>query len=235
MKWQEKFREVDRVRIVEAGKKSIKKKEGEKALEYLRKERGFTDEVIDKFEFGYCPEYISHQLKGRIILPLYDPYGNLLAVSSKHLNKNHPRRFWHESFDKKSNLFGLNFAKYDITKHNRSIVVEGEYDAIYLHSKGFTMSVAICGSSFSVLQSSLLTRYCTEVFFVFDGDEAGYHAEQRVKKIYRDNHFSSYGITYFYAKLPAGKDPDDFVKENGVDELKNILKKSRESAELDLD
>ena len=137
-------------------------------------------------------------------------------------------RFWHESFDKKSNLFGLNFAKYSIAKLNRAIVVEGEYDVACLHSKGFSMTVGCCGSSFSVLQASLLSRYCTEVFFVFDGDEAGYHAEQRTKKMYRENYFASYNMNYFYVKLPDKKDPDDFVKENGPEEFKNILKESRE-------
>jgi len=235
VEYRDQFREVDRIKILQAGRRSLLNGEGKSALNYLKNDRGFTDEIIDKFKFGYCPEHINHQLSGRIIHPIYDAYNNLLAIASKHLDKNANMRFWHETFEKGYHLFGLNFAKYSIAKLNRSIVVEGEYDVAYLHLKGFKMTVGMCGSSFSLVQSSLLSRYCSEVFFVFDGDPAGYRASERVRKLYKDNHMSTYGVKYYYIRLPFGKDPDDFVKENGPSEFKKILKESRENMELNLD
>ena len=235
MEYRDRFREVDRIKILQAGKRSLRKEDGKKALAYLKDERGFSDDIINQFEFGYCPEHIDHQLKGKIIHPIRDSYGELLAVTSRHPDKNVERRFWHETFDKGSNLFGLNFAKRHVVKSGRAIVVEGEYDVIYLHLKKFTMAVGVCGSAFSLVQASLLSRYCQDVFFVFDGDEAGRRASDKVKRIYKDNYMSTYGINYFYVNLPSGKDPDDFVKENGASEFRKILKESRESMELNLD
>ena len=81
----EKFSEVQRLKIVQAAKRSLRKPEGLKALNYLKECRGFSDKVIEKFEFGYCPYEINHQLRGRIISPIYDAYANLIAVSTRHL------------------------------------------------------------------------------------------------------------------------------------------------------
>ncbi len=123
----ETFSEVQRIKIEQAAKRSLRNPEGKKALDYLKEQRGFSDEVIEKFKFGYCPMEVNHQLKGRMISPIYDAYGDLVAVSTRNLfkQKGDAGYFWHERFDKGSFLYGLNLAKESILRCKKAIVVEG--------------------------------------------------------------------------------------------------------------
>ena len=102
-KFQKRFAEADRKRIVKLAKSSLRSSEGTKALEYLKDVRGLSDKVIDDFNMGYVPSEIPHQLKGRIITPIYDPYNKLVAISTKSLliKKGDKGHFWHEDYEKR--------------------------------------------------------------------------------------------------------------------------------------
>lgn len=177
---------------------------------------------------------INHQLKGRIICPIYDTYGELVAVSTRSLfmNKGDFGYFWHESFDKGSYLYGLNWAKESILKHKKVIVVEGEFDVASMHDFGFTMTVGVCGSAFTLSQASLLARYCKEVYLMFDNDPSGQSGISRILKLCRDHYFESYGIKYIPTHLPLGKDPDKVLKIDGAMGMKNILVKAKDEVNL---
>ena len=226
----EKFSEVQRLKIVQAAKRSLRRTDGKKALDYLREQRGFSDAVIDKFEFGFCPMDINHQLKGRIISPIYDAYDDLVAVSTRSLfsQKGDPGYFWHERFDKGSYLYALGWAKRNILRCNKAIVVEGEFDVASMHDFGFRMTVGVCGSAFTLSQASLLARYCKEVYIMFDNDPSGQNGIRRVLELCKNHYFESYGIKYIPVQLPLGKDPDKVLRTGGVEEMKNILAKAKE-------
>ena len=189
----DRFSEVQRLKIVQAAKRSLRSHEGKQALNYLKEQRGFSDAVIDKFEFGYCPMDINHQLRGRIISPIYDVYGDLVAVSTRSLvmQKGDYGYFWHESFDKGSYLYGLNLAKESILRYGKVIVVEGEFDVASMHDFGFTMTVGVCGSAFTLSQASLLARYCKEVYLMFDNDPSGQDGMKRIMRLSEDHYFES--------------------------------------------
>jgi DNA primase len=231
MEYLEKFREVDREKIVKIAKDSLWKKEGRKALDYLTEVRCLSENVIERFNFGYCPEDIDHQLNGRIITPIYDPYNNLIAISTRHIDKERKNRFWHESFDKGLHIYGLNNAKSDIMKYDKAILVEGEIDVCVLHSYGFFMTVGVCGSAFTLFQAALLSRYCSTVFVAFDGDVSGKKSIQRTMNLYKKYKFAAYQMKYIPVFLPKDKDPDEYIRENGKQGFANLLKKSREELE----
>ena len=208
-----------------AAKKCLRSNEGKDALNYLVNERGISETVIDQFDFGYCPAYVNHELKDRIITPIYDSYGRLMFLSSRILRT---KDFWHESINKSLFLFGIQIAKDNIVKHKKAIIVEGEYDVGFLHSHGINIAIAVCGSALSLFQISLLSRYCSEIYYVTDGDLAGEKSLDRAMKLYRDNALDQWGIKLIPVKLPNGKDPDDYVKENGSSGFINLLKEARE-------
>jgi len=191
--------------------------------------RKISDSILDEFNVGYCPPEVPHQICGRIITPIYDVNNNLIALSTRHLDKDHPCRFWHESFDKGSYLYALNHAKYDIRIKNKVVLVEGEFDAMVLHTYGFKMTVGVLGKSLTLFQIALLARYCSEFYFLFDGDQAGRNGTERVMKLYKDNKIKSYGIKFIPVFLPEGNDPDDFLLREGPTSLKNKLSESREN------
>jgi len=224
-----RFGEIERYKIVEAAKRSLYKPEGEQALSYLRNQRGFSDEIIDRFDMGYCPLNVISlpELNGRLITPIYDAYGNLIALSTRHLDENHSRRFWHESFNKSFYVYGLPYAKKSIVKYKKVIIVEGEFDVASLHSNGFFITIGTCGSALTLSQMVLITRYCSEVYLLFDGDRAGQSSIKKAMKLYDKYNFKLYDITFIPVFLPKDIDPEKFVKKRGRLELMELLKQSK--------
>jgi DNA primase len=200
------------------------------ALDYLIEERKLTIEAIKKYKLGYCYEgFEDYRLAGKIIHPIYDVYDELIAISTRRLKS---KEFWHESFDKSMHLYGLNLVKNNIIKKQSAIVVEGEFDAIYMNSVGIDNVVSCMGTAFSITQFIILSRYCNNIYLCFDGDEAGKKAVDRVKVFLRDKlGFSSkYKFRDFNVKnisIPNNKDPDDFIKENGTDAFYELVNFSK--------
>lgn len=146
--------------------------------------------------------------------------------------KKGPKRFLHESFDKGSYIYGLCYAKENIFKRKKAILVEGEFDVAALHTVGLTMTVGVCGSAFTLIQASLLARYANEIYLVFDGDASGRKAIKRVINTYKKYHFDAYGLKYIPVYLPLNKDPDELIKEQGKQAFINRLKQAKEEYEL---
>jgi len=96
-------------------------------------------------------------------------------------------------------------------------------DVAFLHSKGLNMAVGICGSAFSIFQISLLARYCSEVYIVFDGDIAGKKATDKVMQNYKNYNLDSYNVKYIPILLPPKCDPDDYINKYGVNSFKKLL------------
>ena len=223
-KWIDGFPETERYKIVKAAKITLSKPEGKIALDYLINERKFSEEVIDRFDMGYCPSDVNHEVRGRIVTPIYGTYGELVAISTRHLDKDHYQRFLHESFDKGSYLYGLYLAKEAIRRTNKVIIVEGECDVACLHTFGFEMTIGCCGSAFTLFQIALLSKFCTNFYLLFDGDQAGKDSIKRAMRDYERYNLSAYGLKFIPVYLPRGSDPDNFLinggKRNMVDKLR---------------
>ena len=181
---------------------------------------------------GYCPSDVKHQVRGRIITPIYDIYGELVALSTRHPDEKVKNRFWHESFDKGSYLYGLFYAKDTIRRCNKVIVVEGEFDVAALHSAGFIMSVGVCGSAFTLFQVSLLSRYCSDFYLMFDGDESGRKAIYKSMEMYKKFNLRAYNLNFIPVFLPGGEDPDSFLIGKGRKRMKEKLVESKENKEF---
>jgi DNA primase len=208
------------------------------ALDYLRNQRHLADDVIKQFQFGYCPRDVDHELAGRIIMPIFDAYGeNVVAFSSRDTEA--PKRYqhWHEQFDKTNHLFGLNVAKPHIKRTKKAIVVEGQFDVTYLHTAGFKMTVGLCGSAFSIMHVALLSRYCSEIFIIMDPDTSGDSAVERAAVMYEQYNLGLHNLVFIPVSLPSEPnklDPDDFVYQNGPQALINILRADKENATKNL-
>jgi DNA primase len=91
--------------------------------------------------------------------------------------------------------------------------------------------VGLCGSAFTTFQVALLSRYCSTIFFLLDGDNSGKISTERILKIYKTHSLGAYGLNYIPVKLPEGYDPDDFVKKEGKEALNELLVSAREEQE----
>lgn len=189
--------------------------------------RGFSDGQI--VSAGLALENkngtgIYDRLRGRVIIPIADIFGRVVAFGGRILNSeaengakylNTPET---EIFHKGRLLFGLDKANRAISAKNSAVVVEGYMDAISLASAGIENVVASLGTAFTAEHARLLTRYAKRVIFCYDSDEAGQRATMRALPI-----IHGAGAEVFVVVVPDGKDPDEFVRRHGKDAFLKLV------------
>ncbi len=124
-------------------------------------------------------------------------------------------------YHKSHTAFGLQVAATAIRKEDLAIIVEGNLDVVRLHQEGITPVVAPLGTALTSGHIRLLSRYSKNFVVLFDGDEAGQKAAARSLPI-----FLEVGLVPKVVPLPAGEDPDSFVRKNGADALLKLIAKA---------
>ncbi|MDR3625547.1 MAG: DNA primase [Ignavibacteriaceae bacterium] len=168
------------------------------------------------------------RFSGRIIFPIFSPNGRVIAfggriLETKDSNKakylNSPES---SVYVKGRILYGLSFAKDDIRKLDKAILVEGYMDLISLHQAGIKNVVAVSGTALTEDQVQLLSRYTKNVVLLFDADTAGIKASMRSIELLlkRDMEIK-------IASLPSGEDPDSYVNNYGSDSFEEVIKKAQ--------
>lgn len=179
---------------------------------------------------------LSPLMKGRITVPIKDAYGNIIAFAGRKyqpIENTVETAFWqmyntapaeaqskidqwkrgkwiNESFPKKFHLFNLDLAKESIRKQDYVFVVEGYFDSLTMNSFGLENNVALCGTRLTDWHAAKLYRYCSTVFALLDGDEAGKKALEHIKTTLNDVNMKLKVIS-----LPEGYDPDTFLLKFG--------------------
>lgn len=226
------FAEIDRKKIVELAQQTLWEDDAadsRAALAYLRDKRHLSDETIRLFGFGYIPLHARHDWSERVIMPLNDPYGNLVVLTSRKLSGDKKYSHLHETFDKRYYLFGLDLARKFILKKNKAIIVEGQFDVAYLRSRGIQTVVGVLGSAFTMEHACILRRYCTEVYLVFDGDTSGESTLQRSMEMMKEECVEqNFNMKFIPVRLPSSlPDPDDYVLEKGPAAFCDLLETAR--------
>jgi DNA primase len=129
-------------------------------------------------------------------------------------------------YSKGHNLYGLHIAKAPIREKGLALIVEGYMDLLSLHQEGFGNTVASLGTSLTPAQVGLLGRYTREAVLIFDGDESGQKATQRSVEL-----FLKGNIAAQVALLPAGYDPDTFIRKEKRDGFERLLAKALPAVE----
>ncbi len=91
-----------------------------------------------------------------------------------------------EIYDKSRLIFGLDKAIESIREKGEVILVEGQMDCITAHSKGFTNTVAVSGTSFTKKMARLLFRYTDRILIAYDNDAAGKKAVVRTHEVIQE-------------------------------------------------
>jgi hypothetical protein len=132
--------------------------------------RGVTPPTIRTFGLGlYTGKGL---LRGRIVIPIHNACGELIAYAGRTINGHEPKYRFPAGFRKSLVLFNLHRAI--ATKASTVLVVEGFFDAIAVHQAGYPV-VGLMGSTVSRHQADLLTGSFDRVVLMLDGDEAGQH------------------------------------------------------------
>ncbi len=176
---------------------------------------------------------IYDRFRDRLMFPIIDVRGNVIGFGGRIMNSKDPDAAKYLNspetriFNKRKNLFGLNFAKK--SKLGYLILAEGYMDAIALHQYGFDCAVASLGTSLTQEHATLLGRYTEQVYLIYDSDEAGQRAAQRAIPI-----LEKAGIRIKVLKIRDAKDPDEFLKKFGAEKFKLLLEESSNRVEYQL-
>ena len=170
---------------------------------------------------------VYDRFRDRVIFPIIDVRGNVIAFSGRVLEKAEPKYLNSSEtlvFEKSSVLFALNFAK--SSGQPNLILAEGPMDVISLHQAGFTNAVATQGTALTPKHALLIARYAQEVILCYDADGAGQKATARAIPILK-----SAGLRVRVLTVPEGKDPDEFIKTRGAERFRQLIEASGNDVE----
>jgi DNA primase len=161
-------------------------------------------------------ERVYDKFRNRIMFPVLDVNGRPVAFGARALNPDDQPKYLNSpetaAYIKSEHLYGLFQAKDDIRRKKFAILVEGYLDLIALAQFGITNVAASLGTAFTDQQAKLLGRFAKAVVINYDGDSAGIKAARRAIEHLLPQEFDIKVLV-----LPEGKDPDDFIRENGKD------------------
>ena len=201
------------------------------ALVEAMRQKGYTDqELKDADLVGEKNGRIYDRFRNRLMFPIFDVRGNVIGFGGRVLDDSKPKYLNSNEtliFNKRKNLFGLNFAK--MTKQPFIILVEGNVDVVALHQFGFDNAVASLGTSLTDEQVNLLSRYTQQVVLTYDTDEAGQRAAQRAIPM-----LEKAGIQVKVLQMKDAKDPDEFLHKFGADRFKLLLEDCSNRVEYQL-
>jgi len=232
------------------------------ALDYCL-DRGLTKSSIDTFQIGYDESVSSlesfierektevqdldslgiltknddgsyyDKFVKRIIFPVFDLKGNVIALSGRVYKKDDSRSKYitsnlSEIFQKSLSLYGLYQSLQNITNYKTVFIVEGNIDVNICYQEGIKITVGPFGTSFMKEHFLLLKQFANIFIFCLDDDEAGKKSEERIKKMLENEKDVKIG----YLHLEGVKDPDLFIQKYGVTPLMNSIIELKNELEI---
>ena len=220
---------------------------GKNAREYLEK-RKIDNDTIKKFKIGLALPKVSltdyllakkYSLKNlndmglsndngmdlfvnRIIFPLYDLEGNIVAFSGRIYNTKDSSKYINTKetvlFKKGTILYNYHNAKEQLKKNEAIIVMEGFMDVIRANTVGITNCVATMGTALTKQNANLLKKMANNIILCFDGDKAGEEATTSAINVFKE-----IDVVPKVVRLPEDLDPDEYILKYGKDSFKSKI------------
>jgi DNA primase len=165
------------------------------------------------------------RFRDRVIIPIQDRQGRVIGFGGRALSNEVQPKYLNSPegplFHKGSTVFNFHRARQAAHDDGSVVVVEGYMDAIAIFQAGLKSVVATMGTAFTEEQIGSLWRLSAEPLICFDGDRAGIAAAHRaIERILPE---LKVGRTFRFAFMQGGKDPDDLIREKGIDAFKTVL------------
>jgi len=181
------------------------------------------------------------RFRHRIIFPISDLKNRIIGFGGRAMSDKARAKYLNspetELFHKGNILYNFAAARQalraksvDVEQTKSLIVVEGYMDVIGLARAGFDEVVAPLGTAMTPEQLQLLWRTCPTPTLCFDGDAAGFSAALRA--LDRALPLLKTGFSLQFMLLPAGKDPDDLVREGGGEIFSTLLRQALPLSEM---
>jgi DNA primase len=119
-------------------------------------------------------------------------------------------------------IFNLDKAKNSRADTDEVLIVEGYMDVVSVYSSGIKNVIANSGTALTERQIDLIWKFFSNPIICLDGDESGQKAAFRIaEKLFP---LINEKNKIYFSIMPDGKDPDDYIKQNGKDGLLSLLK-----------
>ncbi len=201
-----------------------------KALSDAARAAGYKEEFL--VETGLSIKYDDGRLVDRffdrVIFPIHSVSGRVIAFGGRTLKTdksvakyvNSPET---EIYVKSRSLYGIWFAKNEMSRQDKCILVEGYLDVLSMHQLGITNVVASSGTSLTVEQIRLIRKFTGNVTIIYDGDGAGIKAALRgIGLVLKE------GLNVKVVLLPEGQDPDDFARRHTLEEVQDHIARNEQ-------
>jgi DNA primase len=221
------------------------------------KDRGLTPETIELIGAGYAPssrEGLKTRLlkegfapnllfrsglvvereagtsidrfRNRLMIPICRENGAIVAFGGRAMEEGQQPKYLNSPetpiYVKGRTLYGLHLSKASMTRARHAVMVEGYFDFAQAWQAGITNIVASSGTALTPAQARLLKRFASKVVLSFDPDAAGQGAAARSSEL-----LVAEGFQVNVAMLPAGDDPDNFIRKQGAAAYQEKLRNSR--------
>ena len=224
---------------------------GKSALDYLYN-RGLNDDTIKTYQIGFAPDSwdtLSNTVKessykdaiyektglfiktdrgwrdrfrSRIMFPIYHQSGKAIAFGGRIFNSDDPAKYLNSPetplYRKSEVFYGLHKTRDSIRKFSTVILVEGYTDFLQLVQLGIPNVVALSGTSLGKNHANQIRKFASKVYLAYDGDDAGVNATLRAGYV-----LFQAGVEPLVIPMPDDKDPDDWVREAGVNAFQEAM------------
>lgn len=168
-------------------------------------------------------ERMYDRYQGRVIFPIHNLTGKVVGFGARILSSDKTKAKYlnspeSEIYNKSQTLYGIFFAKNEISRLDNCILVEGYADVLSMHQAGIENTVASSGTSLTTEQIRLISRYTKNITILYDGDSAGIHAALRGTDMILEE-----GMNVRIVVLPPDEDPDSFVQHNPIEVVRDYI------------
>ena len=232
-------------------------------IEYL-KNRGINDDIISHFKLGYSSEDSTKLLKylnqkgytvddiveagiglnnngfadrfyGRVIFPLTDLNGNVVAFSGRRINDEKTSKYINSNenllFNKSECLYNYHEAKTYILQSKLVYIVEGFMDTIAFYKSNIKNVVATMGVNLSKQHIRALEKLGCKVVLSLDSDEAGQSAMFKLVETLKNTNLD----VRVTGVSKGGKDLDELYNLEGEKGVREFVEKTYSINEFKLE
>jgi DNA primase len=218
-------------------------------------ERGYRPEELAEVGLAVERDGGGHydRFRGRVTFPIRDGRGSVIGFGGRALGDVQPKYLNSSDspvFQKGASLYAIDAARAAIKREGVAVVVEGYMDALAAHQAGIENVVAALGTALTEDHLTMLKRLAPRIVLALDADAAGDAAALRALEVVR----ATYGklavpvadrkgiirlrydqvLDVRVARLPAGKDPDDVIRES-PDHFRALVAAARPIVEVLID
>lgn len=175
------------------------------------------------------------RFRDRLMFPIANDQGDCIAFSGRQIIHDPNSGKYINSpetalFLKSKTIFAFDRARRPIMTQKSVLICEGQLDALACHEHGIDHAVATLGTACTSQHAKIFKRYTDTAILCFDADKAGFTASERA---FRE--LSAENVHVRVVSMPAGDDPDSFLKREGPEAFRQLLQEARPFFDFKID